>query len=85
MSGASFRAIKFGAGAEFTRRDAHGRKWFWVLLPKQNDLVGGGETPHNKILKEKLAWWLVRKDREKYSVKREASRFTDYNYLGWYF
>jgi len=26
-------------------RDADRRKWFWVLLPKQKDLVGGGETP----------------------------------------
>ena len=28
-----------------TRRAAPGRQWFWVLLPKQKDLVGGGETP----------------------------------------
>ncbi|MDH5700380.1 MAG: hypothetical protein OEZ41_10515, partial [Nitrospirota bacterium] len=34
------------------RRDlkeaANGREWFWVLLPKQKDLVGGGETPLKK-------------------------------------
>ncbi len=27
------------------RRAAHGRKWFWVLLPEQKGLVDGGETP----------------------------------------
>ena len=25
-------------------RVAHGRKWFWVLLPKQKDLACRGET-----------------------------------------
>ena len=33
-------------------RAAHGRKWFWVLLPKQKDLVGGDETPQ-PILNQK--------------------------------
>ena len=47
LSGASCAAIQFGAGAEFTRRAAHGRKWFWILLPKQKDLrvECGRETP----------------------------------------
>jgi hypothetical protein len=34
-------------------RAAHGRKWFWSLLPKQKGLVvwggGGGDTPHNNF------------------------------------
>jgi len=34
------------AGGRGTRRVAHGRKWFWVLLPKQKDLVCRGETLH---------------------------------------
>gem|GEM_PF-7093517 len=33
-------------GGEVSRRAAHGRTWFWVLLPKQKDLVGSGETLH---------------------------------------
>ncbi len=31
--------------AESIRRAAHGRKWFWVLLPKQKDLVARGRNP----------------------------------------
>ncbi len=31
-------------------RAAHGRKWFWVLLPKQKDLVCRGETLHLIII-----------------------------------
>jgi len=45
-------------GGSGTRRDAHGQKWFWFLLPKQKGLVGGGETPLLKIqfcLKEEKA------------------------------
>jgi len=45
LSGASCAAILFGAGVEFTRRVAHGRKWFWVLLPKQKNLVARGRNP----------------------------------------
>jgi len=35
-------------------RAAHGRKWFWSLLPKQKGLVGGDETPQDNILKNQL-------------------------------
>ena len=45
LSGASCAAILFGAGVEFTRRVAHGRKWFWVILPKQKNLVARGRNP----------------------------------------
>ena len=44
LSVASCAAPEFCGSAQGTRRARHGRKWFWVLLPKQKDLVGGGET-----------------------------------------
>ncbi len=40
--------IRYGGGG--TRRAAHGRKWFWFLLPKQKGLVCRGETLHIIIL-----------------------------------
>ena len=36
--------IRYGGGG--TLRPAHEREWFWVLLPKQKDLVCRGETLH---------------------------------------
>ncbi len=41
--------------AKETRGSAHGRKWFWVLLPKQKALVRRAETRH---IQEKLKNWM---------------------------
>ena len=46
-SKASSRAILIRCGGGGTRRAAHGQKWFWVLLPKQKDLVMQGRNPAN--------------------------------------
>ena len=51
LSGASSRAIMIRGSGPGTRRAAHGRKWFWALLPKQKCLVARGRNPAYKIKK----------------------------------
>ncbi|MGP0591040.1 hypothetical protein ACTRXD_00690 [Nitrospira sp. T9] len=46
LSGASLRAAGVGDTAQGTRRATPRPPWFWVLLPKQKDLVRRGETRH---------------------------------------
>jgi len=45
LSGASSRAILIRDRGGGTRRDAHGQKWFWFILPKQKGLVVPGRNP----------------------------------------
>ena len=45
LSEASCAAILIRGGGGGTRRAAHGRTWFWVLLPKQKRLVARGRHP----------------------------------------
>jgi hypothetical protein len=46
LSAASLRAAGVGDTAQGTRRATPWPPWFWVLLPKQKDLVHRGETRH---------------------------------------
>src|SRR5690606_25564356 len=46
LSAASLRAAGVGNTAQGTRRATPRPPWFWVLLPKQQNLVRRGETRH---------------------------------------
>jgi len=48
--GTSCAAIMIRGGGPGTRRNAHGQKWFWALLPKQKCLVARGQNPALKFL-----------------------------------
>ena len=48
LSEASSAAQATGTGAKAPPGATPGRQWFWVLLPKQKDLVVRGRNPHEK-------------------------------------
>ena len=45
LSKASSAALEIGTGAKAPPWATPGRQWFWVLLPKQKDLVVRGRNP----------------------------------------
>ena len=50
-----FRSPRKRDGGKGTRRATPGRQWFWVLLPKQKDLVVRGRHPAKKRRKKETS------------------------------